>query len=85
MGFEISKHALEQMETRGISKSTVQETLQNPQQTIFEDDYTVYQTIIKFDNKDYLIRVFLNEKVNPFKVITVYKTSKIDKYYEGEI
>lgn len=85
MEFEFSAHALEQMERREISKTIIEKILQNPQQTISETGYTVYQTIIKFDDKDYLVRVFLNESVTPFKIITVYKTSKIDKYYEGEV
>ena len=63
----------------------VEEILQNPQQVITEADYTVHQSVIKFDTANNLIRVFVNKAVNPFKVITAYKTSKIEKYYEGEI
>ncbi len=83
MKYEFSKHALDQLEARAIAKGIVQEILQNPQQVIIESGYTVYQSITKFDGRDYLIRVIINEAVSPHKVITLYKTSKIDKYYEG--
>ena len=31
--------------------------------------------------KDYLVRAIVNDTVDPAKVITVYKTSKISKYW----
>ena len=43
----------------------------------------VYQSIVEDGN--YLIRIFVNNKQNPKVVITIYKTSKIKKYYEGKI
>jgi len=76
MNFEFSRHALEQMELRGISKQTVEKILANPQQIKEEDNKKVYQSIIK----KYLIRIFVNDKKNPKLIITVYKTSKIKKY-----
>jgi hypothetical protein len=85
MKFEFTKHASDQMLNRSITVQQVLDVLENPQQVVEQSDYTVYQSIIKFGNKDYLVRVFLNVIVSPFRVITVYKTSKIDKYNEGEI
>lgn len=81
MNFEFSKHALEQMELRGIPKDTVKKILAHPEQIRDEEDEKVYQSIV--DN--YLIRIFVNDKKNPKLIITVYKTSKIRKYYEGKI
>ncbi len=79
MNFVFSKHALEQMELRGISKNVVEQIIENPALTKEEDGIKIYQSII--DN--YLIRIFVNEIKDPKLIITVYKTSKIKKYNEG--
>ena len=76
MSFEFSKHALEQMELRGISKHTVEKILAHPDQIRQEEDKKVYQSIVK----NYLIRIFVNDKKKPKVIITVYKTSQIKKY-----
>lgn len=72
------------MEVRNISLEVVMSVLANPQQILIEEDKKVYQSIINFDKEgDYLIRIFVNIKKEPNNVITVYKTSKIERYYEG--
>jgi len=79
-----SKHALEQMELRGIDRKTVEKILAKPQQTIIEKGKKIVQSTTPFKAKPkHLIRIFVNTEKNPNVVITVYKTSKIDKYYEG--
>lgn len=83
MSFFFSKHALEQMELRGISKDVVKKILANPEQIKYEAGEKIYQSIIEDGN--YLIRIFVNDKKNPKVIITVYKTSKIKKYHEGKI
>ena len=80
MKFEFSRHALEQMEARHISRELVKQILAKPEQTVEGDGYKVYQTLMP--GRKFLIRIFINDKT---KVITVYKTSKIKKYYEGKI
>jgi len=61
----------------------VEAILQNPQQIV--DEYgnkKAYQSIIKIETeKDYLVRVIVNDTIDPAKVVTVYKTSKIVKYW----
>lgn len=81
--FKFSKHALEQMELRGISKEVVKKILLNPIQVRTEEGKKVYQSIV--DDGRSLIRIFVNYKKDPKVIITVYKTSKIKKYYEGKI
>ena len=82
--FSISNHAKEQMEYRNISLELVMSVLTNPKQLLIEEGKKVYQSIINFGEEgDYLVRVFVNIKKEPSNVITVYRTSKIDKYYEG--
>ena len=77
---DFSKHALEQMEARGIERDIVENSISRPDQILKEEGNTVYQSVLA--DKKHLIRVFVNDKN---RVITVYKTSKIRKYYEGKI
>lgn len=83
MKFEISRHAHEEIKRRGIPLNVVEAILQNPQQIV--DEYgnkKAYQSIIKTEaSKEYLVRVIVNDTVDPAKVITVYRTSKISKYW----
>ena len=81
--FKFSSHALEQMRLRGISKDIVSIILANPNQIKTEDGKKVDQSVI--ENGRFLIRIFVNHRKDPKVIITVYKTSKIKKYYEGKI
>jgi hypothetical protein len=83
--FDFSKHALEQMLLRDISVHIVEKVLKNPDEIIDDNDKRIYQSVISFDDMRYLIRIFVNHHKAPNLVITVYKTSKIRKYYEGKI
>ena len=41
-----------------------------------------YQSKIDINQKEYLVRVMVNERLTPAKVVTVYRTSKIRKYWK---
>ncbi|MBK8549824.1 MAG: DUF4258 domain-containing protein [Ignavibacteria bacterium] len=81
MDIKYSNHAEEELLRRKISKEIIGDIIKYPEQRIkFENDIFIYQSIIEFDNKKkYLVRVIANKK-NPKTIITVYKTSKINKY-----
>ena len=83
MKFEISKHARNEMNRREIPENLVQTILQNPGQIVDEyGNMKAYQSIIGSETgKNYLVRVIVNDTVEPEKVVTVYKTSKIKKYW----
>jgi hypothetical protein len=86
MQYKFSKHSLEQMDTRGISKAIVENILKEPEQVKDENGKKVYQSLIKFENKnEYSVRVFVNTEQSPNLILTVYKTSNIKKYYESKI
>jgi hypothetical protein len=78
-----SRHALEQMALRDISEAIVTGILENPGNLITEQDKKIYQSIVIFGEEKYLVRIFVNNKKEPNVIITVYRTSKINKYYEG--
>lgn len=83
MKFEVSRHAKEEMDRRGIPETVVETILQNPEQIVNEyGNKKAYQSIIDSGaGKNYLVRVIVNDIVEPAKVVTVYKTSKIEKYW----
>ena len=85
MNYFFSQHALEQMKARTISKETVENILTKPDQITIHEDLTVFQGLEKGDKTLFLIRVFLNMRKTPNVIVTVYRTSKISKYYEGKI
>ena len=83
MKFEISRHEREEMDRRGIPETVVETILQNPEQIVNEyGNKKAYQSIIDSGTgKVYLVRVIVNDTVDPAKIVTVYKTSKIEKYW----
>lgn len=79
-----SKHALEQLQLRGLTEETVLKVIENAGRYTEEEGKRIYQSIITFnDGTTHLVRVFVNAAVVPNIIITVYRTSKINKYYEG--
>lgn len=86
MEFVLSQHAKEEAIRRGISPELIREVLEQPQQVV--DDPSgcrVYQSLSNFGSgKLYLLRVFVNEAMNPAVVVTVYRTSKVAKYWSAK-
>lgn len=81
-----SKHALEKIEERGIPMNVVLAVINNIENLITEEEMTVHQAIVNFEGEgEYLVRVFVNTIKQPPLVITVYRTSKLEKYHESKI
>ncbi len=81
MDIEFSIHALLQMKLRGIPRELVENVIYHPEETIKQDEKKIFQSVVEFpDKKKYLLRVFVNVVVKPNRVITVYYTTKIEKY-----
>lgn len=75
-----SKHFLEQIELRGISTDDVNDVVTAPENILIEDGLTVYQKKRSENNKQYWLRIFVNNNKQPPLAVTAYKTSKISKY-----
>ncbi|MDJ0598204.1 MAG: DUF4258 domain-containing protein [Crocosphaera sp.] len=81
MRFVLSKHAEEEIMKRKIPISILELILENPEEIIEEDELKVYQgTFTKNNDKIYLLRIYVNDLVEPKKIVTVYFTSKLNKY-----
>lgn len=83
MNFRITRHAFEEMKRRGISQETVQSVCTAPEQQIPQTGgRIVHQSRVEIEpGKTYLVRVFIDPDDIPPAVITVYRTSKIEKYW----
>lgn len=80
--FHLSKHLTEKIEKRKIPKELIERVLQAPEQKNPEvDDIICYQSRVEIDGKRYLLRVMVNETVEPPVAVTAYRTGKIAKYW----
>ena len=81
--YRITGHALAEMERRGIDESIVRRVLAALEQRhAVRPGRDVLQSRVTFGDKTCLVRAFVDRK--PVKVVTVYRTSKIAKYWRGE-
>jgi hypothetical protein len=81
--YKLSRHARLEMERRGIPLDLLEQVLLYPQQIVPETrDKKAYQSIIDFSaGKKFLVRAIVADEHDPPIVITVYRTSKIHKYW----
>ena len=71
---------------RLLDRSTVDSVVLNPDQIVGDendDDIEIYQSIVRESGTVFLYRVFLNTKTMPNMIVTLYKTTKVSKYYES--
>ncbi len=85
MKIVFSEHALFELEFRKINKEEVERLIEHPMQKLPAKKNRIimqkrYNDDIK--NKEMLLRVIGEALENIFHVITVYKTSKIEKYWK---
>ncbi|MEX2287945.1 MAG: DUF4258 domain-containing protein [Planctomycetaceae bacterium] len=73
----LTNHAVEQMAKRQIAEADVRRALVAPEETLpVRLGRVVAQAIVG----EYLLRVFVDIDRTPVEVVTVYRTSKIEKY-----
>jgi len=83
---KFSRHALERMKERGISRQLVKETVRSPDK-IEKSLINPSRLLIKklyFNEKlkkDHLLLLILEIKGNLINIITIIDTSKISKYF----
>lgn len=82
--FILSDHAKEEAQRRNIAIELIESILQSPQQIISAyGERQIYQSKVEIASKLYLVRVII-EPADPLLVITVYRTSQIEKYWKDE-
>jgi len=82
--YEITPHAEEELDRRGIHRDLLNSIVNNPQQvTDGYDGRKTFQSIVKMEgDREYLIRIIVDDRVHPLRIITVYRTSSIKKYWK---
>ena len=84
MSYNLSAHVQREMDRRGIPLTVLESVLAAPAQKVPEHgDIMCYQSKVEINQKPYLVRVMVNETATPPKVVTVYRTSKISKYWKA--
>jgi hypothetical protein len=82
MNFKVSRHAQLEMERRGITSEILEHVLQHPQQIVSASQgKKAYQSIVDFTGKKFLIRAIVADAIDPPVVVTIYRTSKVHKYW----
>lgn len=83
MRFKLSRHAQEEMKRRAIPPAFVEAVLEKPDQIVpARRGKHVYQSQFDFGSgKIFLVRAIVDDQVDPPTVVTVYRTSKIGKYW----
>src|SRR5258705_10599943 len=88
MDFRLSGHAEWEMTRRGIPLAMVQAVMDHPEQRLVDESCTgrwVHKSRLLFgDGKMYLVRIVVAEDEQPPVIITVYRTSKMEKYSSDE-
>jgi hypothetical protein len=85
--YRLTDHARLEMARRQISEAEVETVLSVPEQTTcVREGRAVYQSRIEVGEpgKTYLLRVVVDVDRQPAEVVTVYRSSKVQKYWRGE-
>jgi hypothetical protein len=86
MKIQLTLHAEEQIHSRKLTRERVIEVVSNPEQVVpaLGNRYFV-QSRYEEGGKQFLLRVLVEEINGERRVLTVYPTSKVRKYWlEGE-
>ena len=82
--YVVTSHAAFEMRRRGIEEGAVLRILAAPEQRhAVRTGRDVLQSRIAFAGKTYLLRVFVDIDRDPAEVVTVYRTSRIAKYWRA--
>lgn len=88
MDFRLTRHAEWEMTRRGIPFALLHAVLQHPEQRLADQSSPgrwIHQSRFRFeDGKMYVLRVVVAEDEQPPLIITVYRTSKVEKYWSAE-
>lgn len=83
MNFQMTPHAEEEAERRAIPRHLLEAVLNSPHQVVQAARGRIaYQSRLDFGGgRIYLVRIIVDESTTPPSVVTVYRTSKVAKYW----
>jgi uncharacterized protein DUF4258 len=81
--YRLSTRAKEEMARRRIPLSLVEAVLEKPDQVVpARGKLKAYQSKCNIGGKMFLLRAVIDDTRDPAVVVTAYRTTKIDKYWE---
>lgn len=85
MRFILTQHARQELARRGIPQTLLDSVLQYPQQVVPErHGRKAYQSQLDLGGgRIFLLRAIVDDTVDPAVVVTVYRTSRIAKYWSN--
>ncbi len=82
MRYRLSTHAQEEIERRRIPLTLLEAVLEKPDQLVpSRGAAKAYQSKCEIGGKMFLLRVIVDDSVDPAVVVTAYRTTKIGKYW----
>lgn len=86
MGWKLIPHAETEMIRRQLPREMVVQTIEHPDQVVpASGGRVIHQSIFRFaDGRRFLIRAVVEKRDDELFGITVYRTSKIDKYWRNQ-
>jgi hypothetical protein len=83
--YDISGHAAEEMQRRGLEESVVRQVLLAPEwRETMRPGRDLLQARMDLEGKTVLIRVFVDIDREVPVVVTAYRTSKVEKYWRTQ-
>jgi uncharacterized protein DUF4258 len=82
--FVISAHARSEMQRRGLTQEIIQQVIASPEQRVGVREHRIVlhsRVMMGTPQKMYLVRVVIDTDRRPARVVTVYRTTKVDKYW----
>ena len=80
--YRFSSHAREEIERRRIPLAVVASVIESPDQIVPERGVVkAYQSKRVISGKMFLVRVMVDDTIDPAVVVTAYRTTKIDRYW----
>ena len=81
----LTEHAIFELKRRGLEEKALDRLLRSPGQRLeVRPGRVVLQSRYQEQGAEYLLRVFVDIDRIPAEVVTVYRTSKVAKYWRGE-
>ena len=83
MRYTLTDYAFKRLEQRGVTRAIIDEVMRNPQQELasYDPRRRIYQSKVTVRGKTFLLRIVVEERTHAYRVITLYLTNQIDRYW----
>jgi len=81
--YNLTEHTEKELAQRQIPRNLLEDVMNSPQQIVHEYfGRRAYQSKLDFGGgRFFLVRAIVDESTEPYTVVTVYRTSKMNKYW----